>query len=55
MKACNCNKKKTFHEAKQNILLSGDVELNPGPTLETITHEQSALSPLRILETKLLH
>ena len=34
MKACNCSKNKTFHEVTQNILLSGDVELNPGPTLK---------------------
>ena len=34
MKARNCSKNKTFDEAKQNILLSGDVELNPGPTLK---------------------
>ena len=33
MKARNCSKNKTFYEAKQNILLSGDLELNPGPTL----------------------
>ena len=34
MKALNCSKNKTFHEANQNILLAGDVELNPGPTLK---------------------
>ena len=39
-----------LNEAKQNILLSRDVELNPDPTLKKFTHEQSAYS-----ETKLLH
>ena len=28
MKACSCSKNTTFNEAKQNILLSGDAELN---------------------------
>lgn len=54
MKACNCSKNTTFNEVKQGILLSGDLELNPGPKLKNLTHEQSALSPLTILETKFL-
>ena len=33
MKACNCNKNTTINEAKKIILLSEEVELNPGPTL----------------------
>ena len=32
MKACNCRKSTTFDEAKQNILLPGDRELNISPT-----------------------
>ena len=43
MKALNCSKNKTFHQAKQNILLSGDVELNPGPTLK---HSHPRTNPI---------
>ena len=53
--APNCNKNTRYNESKKRIMLSGDIELNPGPMPVNLLNEESAcFSPLQILETKLL-
>ena len=53
--ASNCNKNARYNESKKRIMLSGDIELNPGPMPVDLLNENSAcFSPLQMLETKLL-
>ena len=53
IKARNCNKNATYNAAKQKIMVSADIELNPGPTPANLMHEEKTVSAFRILETKL--
>lgn len=40
--ACNYNKNTRYNESKKKIMLSGDIELNPGPTPVNHLNEESA-------------